>query len=708
MRKGIYIGLATLTVISIGTVLFIKSKKKKKKDIETNSIKKVIQGKEDNFMSARSSSEHKTPEFKKSLHRWGTKQGVIDVAYPSVKHQNTSKHKSLLERWGTEEGIIDVADDKTRHGNTSEQNTLTYKKLLHQWGTEQGIIDVADHETKYKNSSKQKTPTYKKSLLRWGTKEGVIDVALETTKRQKTKKLNAIKITGDSITKSHQIDPEKKDNSENLNDYYKILQNDFDVTQVTVKNSSNEERTIKLWNASTNEPITEEFPTDIDVTQFEKNSVEVGVHPQGVISNPANGFIYVANQLSDSVSVLDINGNTITTIQLDAIDLPGSTSPVAITVNTIQSSSNYGLIYVVGSVSNTVTIIGLNHEIVTVINVGIRPLDIAFNPINEYIYVANFLSDTISVIDINGIIVDSILPVSKPVNMAINYENGDVFIINSGNDSVGVFNKDHVLIIQLNYGFKLGSIVYHPITKNMYASALIFGTILVINPYDFQDESINVGNQPYGITYNAKSQLLYVGNRADETYSIINSENVVIDTLNYSDINIGLASHTTENFIFNTDTSKNLLHLIGFRYETNISVNEEYYESQENFQHNPAILKHLKVIASGEERFKVLQLLDASISGKQSCKSLSFGNYHNPKNFDNISEVFDIEGVVIDRKHGWCFKIASNQTISLLLYYKQFEMYNLLPEKSRKSFGVKMSKGIPKSWLKTKQEPSKL
>ena len=40
MRKGIYIGLATLTVISIGTALFIKSKKKEKKDLDTNSIKK--------------------------------------------------------------------------------------------------------------------------------------------------------------------------------------------------------------------------------------------------------------------------------------------------------------------------------------------------------------------------------------------------------------------------------------------------------------------------------------------------------------------------------------------------------------------------------------------------------------------------------------------------------------------------------------------
>ena len=83
-------------------------------------------------MSARSSSEQKTPEFKKSL-----------------------------QRWGTEEGIIDVADDKTRQGNTSEQKTLTYKKLLHRWRTELGIIDVADHEKKHKNSSEQKTPTYK-------------------------------------------------------------------------------------------------------------------------------------------------------------------------------------------------------------------------------------------------------------------------------------------------------------------------------------------------------------------------------------------------------------------------------------------------------------------------------------------------------------------------------------------------------------------
>ena len=33
----------------------------------------------------------------------------------------------------------------------------------------------------------------------------------------------------------------------------------------------------------------------------------------------------------------------------------------------------------------------------------------------------------------------------------------------------------------------------------------------------------------------------------------------------------------------------------------------------------------------------------------------------------------------------------------MMVYYRQFDMYNLLPETSRKSVGVEMSKGVAKN-----------
>ena len=143
-------------------------------------------------------------------------------------------------------------------------------------------------------------------------------------------------------------------------------------------------------------------------------------------------------------------------------------------------------------------------------------------------------------------------------------------------------------------------------------------------------------------------------------------------------------------------TQLNLLSIFNSSKSPTVTINDEYHEEREDFKFSPGMLKHLKIVASGERCVNALQLLQKSIAGKEICKTLSLGNYQSPQSFQNVSEVFGVDGVMLDGQNSWCFKIGALQTITFILYYKKLEMYNLLPEKASLAYGVQMSKGVPK------------
>ena len=218
---------------------------------------------------------------------------------------------------------------------------------------------------------------------------------------------------------------------------------------------------------------------------------------------------------------------------------------------------------------------------------------------------------------------------------------------------------------------------------------------------------LSVGKDPVAIVYNPHNGLMYIGNRGDQTLSRINSKHQVIDTIKTESFGLGLAISSKDEIIGVSNSADDTVSISGLQSGPTVTVNEEYYEDREDFQHNPAMVGHVKLVASGEDRINALQIIEKSVTGTEICKTISLSNSQSPQNFANVSEVFDFDNNLIDGHVTWCFKINPLQQVSFLIYYNQIEMYNMLPEKSRISTGVQMSKGIPVSWLDNpKDEPS--
>lgn len=483
--------------------------------------------------------------------------------------------------------------------------------------------------------------------------------------------------------KGQKIQKQKQKGKTLYQDWYTSLRKEFKVTQVSIRNSSSEEKTISLWGAHQGGLLSTPSPSDVeDHVLTSSISTGVGIHPQGVAVNPANGFTYIANQLSNTVSIINADGQLISSVQLEPANFPGYNSPVALAVNTNSSSSNFGKVYVVGSVANTVSVIDLNHQLTATIAVGSRPLAIAFNPINHNLYVANFAANKISVIDTVSQSLSTTLSVGQaPLAIGINSDNGDLYVANSSDNSVSVFNQDHTPItIITGIGTMPVSMAYHPLNKEVYVVATGSDEVFPIDTLSYTASApIAVGASPYSIAYNTNNQFLYIGNRADNTYTIIAPDKSIRATLSLGVVNNGFAINQTSNTLFSSNTAASTIDIIGYAIQsTSIHIDEDYLQTNRDFQHNPALVKHAKFVLSSPQRFKVLKIREKGIRGSIKEHPISFSNHQSPQNYLNTTEVFEMEGKIIDGSTSWIFDIAPLQTITILIYYKQFKMYQLI------------------------------
>ncbi|WP_027395130.1 YncE family protein [Aquimarina latercula] len=471
--------------------------------------------------------------------------------------------------------------------------------------------------------------------------------------------------------------------------FYKRLQDRYETTQLTITNTSDVEREVRLWAGNKKPPLSPTLPGDVSDHIFRTVTVSsnlgTGIYPQGIIVNPFNRFTYIANQLSNNISVLNTEGILVSLIPITAnASSPFGVSPVDLTVNSQPSSPNFGTVYVANIIGDTVTVINKQLEVVNTIQVGKRPISITFNSFNSNVYVANIADDTISVIDTTTESVIETIGVGKaPRNITIVPMTGSVYVVNSNDNSISVIDTNNQVSNTIDTaGSELTTIAYHPVNNSLYLVSSGDNTVIPIDlDTDTTRAAIPVGADPYRILYNSSNELLYVGNRGDNSYSIIDTTDVVIDTLFLGAVGTGVAIDPNSDMIYSSDSTNGVINIISYSRESNkVLINDGYKARREDFTFNPAIVKHVKFVLSGTERFKVLKLEEETVTGKTNIKPISFSSYNSPQNFGNVAEVFEMNGAIIDGKNGWVFKIAGKQTITILTYYKQFETENILED----------------------------
>jgi YVTN family beta-propeller protein len=127
--------------------------------------------------------------------------------------------------------------------------------------------------------------------------------------------------------------------------------------------------------------------TVIDGATNATATVPTGDHPLSVAVNPVTNKIYVACQNSDNVTVIDGATN-------DTAIVPAGSHPAAVAVDPVSNK-----IYVACQNSATVTVIDGATNASTTVRARNLPIAVAVNPVTNKVYVANQGSDNVTVID---------------------------------------------------------------------------------------------------------------------------------------------------------------------------------------------------------------------------------------------------------------------------------------------------------------------
>jgi YVTN family beta-propeller protein len=239
-------------------------------------------------------------------------------------------------------------------------------------------------------------------------------------------------------------------------------------------------------------------------------AVAVGASPIAVAVNPATNRIYVANNGGMSVSVIDGQSNAV----LTTIDIGGSAYAVA--VNSVTNQ-----IYVANVSGSTVSVIdGATNGIVATINVGTNPWALAVNPLTNTVYVGS-LNSTISAINGATYAVTNIPLAAQPFALAVNSVTNTIYA-SIGNNTIAVINgATNTITTSIGGASSTQGMAVNPVTNQLYVPNNFNGTVSVIDGATYALTNITVGSGPWGVALNPATNQICVANNNDGTVSVI-------------------------------------------------------------------------------------------------------------------------------------------------------------------------------------------
>jgi YVTN family beta-propeller protein len=159
--------------------------------------------------------------------------------------------------------------------------------------------------------------------------------------------------------------------------------------------------------------------------------IPVGDGPTSVAVNPNTDIIYVANTASDTMSVISGENNT-----KIGEDIPVGDGPTSVAVN-----PNTNMNYVANFISNTITAInGTTNELVRNLIVGNGPISVAIDPVTNTTYVANVLDNTLSIIGLAPTVDDGTLNESMNTSVGVN-KGIDLFNLGRYQEAIAIFDR---------------------------------------------------------------------------------------------------------------------------------------------------------------------------------------------------------------------------------------------------------------------------
>ncbi len=243
--------------------------------------------------------------------------------------------------------------------------------------------------------------------------------------------------------------------------------------------------------------------TVIDETTSATATVPVGSYPTAIAVNATTNKIYVTNQSSNSVTVIDGASNS------TAVVATGR-SPEALDINPVTNK-----IYVANYGSNSVTVINGANNTTSTIAVGVYPVAVAVNPVTNKVYVTNLSSSTVTVINGATSATTSVRVGSDPRALAINTLTNKIYVANgtyAGIGTVTVIDGATNSTTVVAAGLYPNAVAINQVTNKIYVANASDGTVTVVDGATNSTTTIPVGSSPGRIAVDPVTNRTYISN----------------------------------------------------------------------------------------------------------------------------------------------------------------------------------------------------
>jgi YVTN family beta-propeller protein len=217
-------------------------------------------------------------------------------------------------------------------------------------------------------------------------------------------------------------------------------------------------------------------------------------NPAGIAINPKTSRAVIANEKSDSVSVVDLHNETVL-----------SNVPVGRVPRGVAIDKELQIAVIGNSHDDTVSIIDLNtYQIIATISVGKEPEAVAINPVNHSALAVNLQDDTVSVINLMSLDVIATIPVGrKPKDIVIDSEINIALVVNEEDYTVSVIDLNSCQETRrISVEKKPQAIAINPETHSAAVANEKDNSITVIDLQTWETCTISVGKHPVDIALN--------------------------------------------------------------------------------------------------------------------------------------------------------------------------------------------------------------
>ncbi len=287
--------------------------------------------------------------------------------------------------------------------------------------------------------------------------------------------------------------------------------------------------------------------TVIDGVTNGTTTVTAGNIPFAVAVNPVTNKIYVANE-GGPVTVIDGATNATTSIATGG-------TPVAVAVNVVTNK-----IYVANYNSNNVTVIDGTTSATTTVATGNLARAVAINPVTNKIYVANqgdsINPSTVTVIDGATNATVAVNAGTSPFALAVNPVTNTIYVANAGSNDITVINgftNVTTTVTDTNAGSPDG-IAVNPITDKIYVANERSSNVTVIDGATNATATVTVGFQPDAVAANPVTNRIYVVNSNSNNVTVIDGDINTTTTVTVDTCPQALAVNPVTNKIYVANT----------------------------------------------------------------------------------------------------------------------------------------------------------